>query len=72
MLSEFQDASALSQVEHLADRYSDIPVEAIFKEDLLRRGMAWSRGALEAAASYKRKAYFIFSFDMVPISAMER
>jgi hypothetical protein len=63
---------ALELVDHLARRYPDVPVEAIVKEDLLRRGMAWSRDALEVAASYKRKAYFIFSFDMVPISKMDQ
>ncbi|HYK87303.1 MAG TPA: radical SAM protein, partial [Acidobacteriota bacterium] len=59
-------------VEDLAARYPDIPIEAIFKEDLLRRGMAWSREALELSAAYKPKAYFIFSFDMVPITHMDQ
>ncbi len=63
---------ALELVECLAQRYPDLPVEVIFKEDLLRRGMAWSPDALEVAARYKRKAYFIFSFDMVPISGMDQ
>jgi len=63
---------ALELVEHLARRHPDVPIEAICKEDLLRRGMAWSCDALEVAASYKRKAYFIFSFDMVPISKMNQ
>ena len=62
----------LDTVETLALRYPDIPVEAIFKEDILRRGMAWSRGALEIAAGYKPKAYFIFSFDLVPIAEMRQ
>ncbi len=62
--------SALADVEDLAQRYPDIPVEAIFKEDLLRRGMSWSPEALAVAARFKRKAYFIFSFDMVPIAQM--
>lgn len=59
-----------SGIEDLAERYSDIPVEAIVKEDLLRRGMAWSATALETAALFKRKAYFIFSFDLVPMKEM--
>ena len=62
----------LSEIEDLAERYPDIPIEAIFKEDLLRRGMAWTPEALEIAANFKRKAYFIFSFDMIPISEMEQ
>jgi len=61
---------SLAGIEDLAEKYPGIPLEAIFKEDLLRRGMSWSRAALEVAAGYKRKAYFIFSFDMVPISQM--
>jgi hypothetical protein len=61
---------ALESVEVLSLQYPDVPIEAIFKEDLLRRGMAWSRRALEVAASYKPKAYFIFSFDMIPIAQM--
>ena len=64
--------SPLHLVEQLAQRYDDVPVEAIVKEDLLRRGMAWSPESLEAAARYKPKAYVIFSFDMVPISAMDQ
>lgn len=59
-------------VEDLAARYPDVPIEAIAKEDLLRRGMAWSPEALEIAAEFKRKAYFICSFDMVPISELEQ
>jgi hypothetical protein len=63
---------ALAEVESLAGRYPDIPIEAIFKEDLLRRGVAWSGPALDIAARYKLKAYFIFSFDMVPIAQMDQ
>ncbi len=62
--------SAFEGIESLASLYPDIPVEAIFKEDLLRRGMAWAPEALNVASKYKRKAYFIFSFDMVPIAEM--
>jgi len=62
----------ISEIEKLAERNPDIPIEAIFKEDILRQGMAWSPEALAAASEFKRKAYFIFSFDMVPISDMER
>lgn len=67
-----ENVTALGLVEELARLYPDIPTEAIFKEDLLRRGMAWSAAALDIAAGFKRKAYFIFSFDMVPIAQMEQ
>jgi hypothetical protein len=60
----------LSEIEKLSERYPDIPVEVIVKEDLLRRGMAWAPEALEVAADFKLKAYFICSFDMVSISEM--
>jgi len=59
-----------SEIEILAERNPDIPMEVIVKEDLLRQGMSWSPEALAVAAEYKRKAYFIFSFDMVPISGL--
>jgi hypothetical protein len=62
----------LSEIEDLSERYPDIPIEAIFKEDLLRQGMAWTPEALEIAAKSKLKAYFICSFDMIPISGMEQ
>ena len=67
--SELQ-SSPLALVEELAGNYPDIPLEVIVKEDLLRRGVAWSRASLEVASRFKRKAYFIFSFDMVPIAQM--
>ncbi|MBM3790388.1 MAG: radical SAM protein [Acidobacteria bacterium] len=67
---EDRTGTALATVEDLARQFPDIPFEAIVKEDLLRRGMAWSSAALEFAAGFKPKAYFIFSFDMVPISEM--
>jgi hypothetical protein len=60
----------ISYIEDVAERYPDIPMEVVVKEDLLRRGMAWAPEALEVAGSYKLKAYFICSFDMVPISEM--
>ncbi len=72
MTSTSEYASELTLVEGMALSYPDIPIEAIVKEDLLRRGMAWSASALEVAARHKRKAYFIFSFDMVPIAQMEQ
>ncbi len=65
-----QPQSPLALVEELAAKYPDVPLEVILKEDLLRRGVAWSPASLEVASRFKRKAYFIFSFDMVPITQM--
>lgn len=47
-----QQESALNCVESLAAQYPGIPIEAVFKKDLLRRGMAWSREALDAYMSH--------------------
>jgi len=63
---------ALAEVERLSHDYPDVPIEAIFKEDLLRQGMAWSHEALEIFCRHKPKAYFIFSFDMVTIAQMDQ
>jgi hypothetical protein len=62
----------ISNIEDLTERYPDIPIEVMVKEDLLRRGMAWAPEALEVAGEFKLKAYFICSFDMVPISEMDQ
>ena len=60
----------LDLVEALIGKYSDLPAEVIFKEDLLRTGMSFSEAAIKLASKFKPKAYFIFSFDLVPISGM--
>jgi hypothetical protein len=57
-------------VLRLAESFPDLPLEALFKEDLLRRGVAFSDVALRLSARFKPKAYFIFSFDLVPIEAL--
>ncbi len=57
-------------VEALIDRYPDLPPEAVYKEDILRQGLSFSEDALRIASGYKPKAYFIFSFDLVPIAEM--
>jgi len=58
----------------LIGRFSDLPPEVIFKEDLLRLGLSlgWSEASPSAASpgSYQRKSYFIFSFDRTPIDGM--
>ena len=52
----------LSEIEELAGRYPDVPIEAVFKEDLLRQGMAWTAEALEIAAAFKRESLRHFFF----------
>lgn len=60
------------ELQRVAAAFPDLPLEALCKEDLLRRGVAFTARALEQSARHKPKAYFIFSFDMVPLEAMER
>ncbi len=60
----------LERVQQLAEKYSDLPHEVVVKEDLLRTGVAFSADSLRVASGFKPKAYFIFSFDLVPISEM--
>ncbi len=62
----------LEEVDGLIQKYSDLPFEAIFKEDLLRTGIAFSEKALRVAVQFKSKAYFIFSFDLVPLADMPK
>lgn len=59
------------QIESLIEKYPDLPPEAIFKEDLLTKGISFSEDALRVASGFKPKAYFIFSFDLVPIEEMK-
>lgn len=59
----------------LFEKYSDIPLEAILKSDLLRLGISFSPDALKACAAAKPKSYFIFSFDRTAqkeLSELER
>jgi hypothetical protein len=60
------------EVERLIEQYPDLPQEAVFKEDILRTGLAFSEDALRIASGCKPKAYFIFSFDLVPITEMKQ
>ncbi len=62
----------LALVESLIDKYPDLPVEVVFKEDLLRTGISFTEDALRVSSGFKPKAYFIFSFDLVPISEMQQ
>jgi hypothetical protein len=65
-------AARLPELERLIAVYPDVPFEAVVKEDLLRLGVGFSEDALRVSSGFKPKSYFIFSFDLRPISAMER
>ncbi len=62
----------LALLARLEDEFADLPAEAILKEDLLRTGISFDDEALLFSGEFKTKSYFIFSFDMVPISEMTR
>jgi hypothetical protein len=59
-------------VEGLMARFPHIPREAVFKEDLLRTGMAFDDSALtdNLEGEVKPKSYFIFSFDQKPLAQL--
>ena len=63
-------SARLERVEELIEAFPALPPEVVFKEDLLRTGVAFSEDALLIAASCKPKAYFIFSFDFLPVEEM--
>ena len=67
-----QPATRLHAVETLHEQYPDVPIEAVFKEDLLRLGVGFTEDALRIASGFKPKSYFIFSFDLRPIPDMQR
>jgi hypothetical protein len=52
--------------------YPDLPLEALFKQDMLRQGISFDISALENPAEYKTKDYFIFSFDRIPLNSMKQ
>ncbi len=57
-------------IEGVIAAHPGLPKEAIVKEDLLRGGVSFSDDALRVAAGFQPKSYFIFSFDLIPISEM--
>lgn len=60
------------EILRLQEKYRDLPPEVFYKEDILRGGVAFSEDALRVASGFQPKAYFIFSFDLVPISKMKQ
>jgi len=59
--------TSLDDLEAFERRYTQIPFEAILKQDVLRLGLRFDGDALEGA-EYKLKDYFIFTFDHVPLA----
>lgn len=59
--------SRRNELERLFQKYSDVPKEVIFKEDVLREGLAFTPAALEYGATKRTKLYGggLFTFDYV-------
>ena len=66
-----QGMDALANVQAVAAEFDDIPIEAVVKEDCLRRGVWFEPETLRLGHAYARKSYFIFSFDHLPLEEME-
>ena len=64
--------SILKEVQKLQLAYSDIPLEAILKQDILRLGIGFSEDSCRVASGYKPKDYFIFSFDLATLEDLEK
>ncbi len=58
-------------VHAAAREFEDIPMEAVFKEDMLRQGIWFDDQVLAPDSDYARKSYFIFSFDRTPLNEMD-
>ncbi len=57
-------------VRHM-EHFDEIPCEAVLKQDVLRLGLHFSEAAMNIAAGFKPKDYFIFSFDLIEIKDMQ-
>lgn len=66
-----QGMDALANVQAVAAEFDDLPIEAVVKEDCLRRGVWFEPETLRLGHAYARKSYFIFSFDHLPLEQME-
>ncbi len=51
------------------EEFADLPFEAVVKQDVLRQGLSFNAAAL-TDADFKKKDYFIFTFDRAPLSDM--
>lgn len=59
-----------SLLAHIQE-FDNLPAEAIIKQDILRMGVQFSEAAMNIAAGFKPKDYFIFSFDLIEIKDMK-
>lgn len=62
----------LAELESAFVRFGDVPKEVVVKQDMLRLGLRFSDGALEAGKGAVLKSYRLFSHDMVTMEQMDR
>lgn len=62
----------LGELESSFPRFGDVPREVVVKQDMLRLGLRFSDGALEAGRGAVLKSYRLFSYDMVTMEQMRR
>ncbi len=56
----------LDQIEEMIQKYKEIPIEAIIKQDILRLGLNFDPSVLKNN-DFKTKDYFIFTFDHISL-----
>ena len=64
------DTAVADDLFKTVDSFTDLPAEAIIKQDILRCGLSFDKNVFSKAGNYKPKDYFIFSFDHVSLSDM--
>ncbi|MCB1157553.1 MAG: radical SAM protein [Leptospiraceae bacterium] len=67
-----REHSTIQDLERMVEIYTFIPKEAIIKQDILRLGLNFTPEALKTDKEYKKKDYFIFSFDHIPLAEMKK
>jgi len=69
MTSVRDPQTAQSLVKLWREEFNDLPFEAVIKQDVLRQGLSFTAAALDAV-DFKKKDYFIFTFDRAPLADM--
>src|SRR5262245_45474523 len=64
--------SDLDILEGYFKKYPDVPKETILKQHMLSLGHWFSDAALDASEGALVKSYRLFSYDLVPMSALKR
>src|ERR1700737_2703008 len=59
-------------LEDLFRRFPDVPREIVLKVEMLSLGHWFTDAALDATAGSLVKSYRLFSYDLIPMSQMER